>query len=364
MNTAFSHALRVLLCPSCGEPVNGPTGAGEARCEACEAVLTLGERRAQEASSALEERERVAKLAEQDGSPLVPTAVVKELVEDGELPEERVADAMALWQATRAEIGDGKGTDDLERRFYFLTRLLYERRIEKDDSRGMRAILETAIETSGSSRYRQTFRCMLACEAARGGDTSSAKEWLAPCDGRSTDIHADSVYRYATAYVGTHERQWAKVIDVLGATHEDVPMAAAFDATCSVLRANAHERRQDVPAAIDELAAAMKRLPGGVDDVDQVLRTAGTLKLCRRSYGKARKQLSGDAGGDSVAPRRASVGLVQILPWTVLSVACFGIAVGLPATAVVGGVRADVVLIGLGILLAVPIGIAVRRGRS
>ena len=65
-----------------------------------------------------------------------------------------------------------------------------------------------------------------------------------------------------------------------------------------------------------------------------------------------------------MAPRRASVGLVQILPWTVLSVACFGIAVGLPATAVVGGVRADVVLIGLGILLAVPIGIAVRRGRS
>ena len=308
MNTAFSHALRVLLCPTCGQPVNGPTGAGEARCGECGAAFSLGERRAQEASSALEEPERSSKLAEQDGSPLVPTAVVKELVVDGELPEDRVSDAMALWQSTRQQLRDGESSDELERRFYFLTRLLYERRIEKDDALGMRAILETAIEVSASSRYRQTFRCMLGCEAARGGDATSAEEWLAPCDARSTDIHADSVYRYAAAYVATHKRQWAKVIDVLGASHEDVPMAAAFDATCSVLRANAHERRQDVPAAIDELTAAMKRLPGGVDDVDKVLRTAGTLKLCRRSYGTARKELSGDGGGGSVAPAPTSVG--------------------------------------------------------
>lgn len=365
MNTAFSHALRVVLCPSCGEPVTGPTSAGEARCGACQTALSLGERRAREASSALEEAERLTRLADQDGARLVPTAVVKELVVDGELPEERVADAMALWQATRAQIGDGEESDDLERRFYFLTRLLYERRIEKEDELGMRAILETAIETSRSSRYRQTFRCMLACEAARGGDPVSAEAWLEPCDARSTDIHADSVYRYAFAYVASHQRQWAKVIDVLGATHEDVPMAVAFDGTCSVLRANAHERRQDVAAAVDELAAAMKRLPGGVDDVDQVLRTAGALKLCRRSYGPARKRIGQGGAEGSMAPAAgARMELREVLPWTVLSLACFGLAVGLPAGVSVGGVRADVLLVVSGILLAVPIGVAVRRGRS
>ncbi|HHH29203.1 MAG TPA: hypothetical protein ENK57_12785, partial [Polyangiaceae bacterium] len=158
MNTAFSHALRIVLCPECGEPVNASTTATGARCDECDVSFPLAERRGQEASSALEEPERIRRLAEQDGSPLAPTAVVKELVVDGELPDDRVGDAMALWQATRSDLVEGKGTDEIERRFYFLTRLLYERRIEQEDELGMRAILETAIETSRSGRYRQTFR--------------------------------------------------------------------------------------------------------------------------------------------------------------------------------------------------------------
>ena len=368
MNTAFSHALRVTICTECGAAVHASGGGGEVSCGVCDTVLDLPPRWEGEAPKEVDELERRTALEAQDGTPLSPSKDVLDLTVAGALTDETADRAMQAWQDTRRALqardpDDEPGDDDpVALRFYFLTRLLYERLLPQEDDLMMRAILESAMEAVGHRRYRQTFRCMLACEAARVGDLAGSEDWLAPCDPTSRDIHADSVYRYSVSFVASHKKQWAQVIDALGPTHSDIPLAGSFDAMCTVLRANAHEKREDMGAAVYELTRGAERFEGGLARIETIIRSSGELLLCRRSYGRARKMLLGEEPSKGAAARPTS--WPKILPWVVLSLAFFGIAVGVSDDAEVLGIAADLVFLVLGAAFTVPLIIRFVRQRS
>lgn len=296
MNTSFSHALRVYICASCGAANHVSLEGGAVSCETCTEPATLLPRReAEPPAEPIDEVRRIEALRRQDGGPLSMPPDVAALTTQGALDPETAHDAMAAWQETRRAL-DASGDDEVETRLYFLTRLLYEHMLSQADDTQMRGIIETALEASQHARYRQVYRCMLACEAARVGDLTGADDWLSPCDRASADIHADSVYRYTAAFVATHKRQYDKTLRVLGPV--DTPIAESFDAICSVLRANALERTGQLDEAVAELSEAMLRVDGGTPTVERIVRGTGSLRLCRQSFNPAKEQ----AALEQVAP--------------------------------------------------------------
>ncbi len=356
MNTSFSHALRVYICASCGAANHAPPEGGRVSCETCTETAELPPRREVDPHSpAMDEAQRVAELGKQDVGPLPMPPEVAALTERGALSSERADDAMAAWQAARRALEVG-GDDDVESRLYFLTRLLYEHLLTQGDDTHMRGIIETALEASHHARYQQVYRCMLACEAARVGDLTGADDWLSPCDRHSCDIHADSVYRYTAAFVATHKRQYPKALSVLGSA--DTPIAESFDAICAVLRANALERLGQLDDAIEALCEAMLRVDGGAVAVERIVRSTGSLRLCRQSLHPAKTRVverlaaapappaEVEAEAEAAAPsslpsprpRRKSQ-WATILPWLLLSVLFLALAALTDQGATTGGGR-------------------------
>jgi hypothetical protein len=125
--------------------------------------------------------------------------------------------------------------------------------------------------------------CMMARQAARAGEMEAAEEWLADCDPRSADIYMDTSWRYARGFIDTIRRDYQKVLAVLGSTFDDVPIADAFDYSCAVLRANAHEKLGDAATAAQELRIAMSRTRASPRVMLEIVRNQPQLDLVPRS---------------------------------------------------------------------------------
>jgi hypothetical protein len=376
VNTAFSHALRVTICASCGAANHAATEGGELVCGVCQDVATLGPRLETDAdATVLAEDQRVAALRAQNPHPLAMPDDVSALTADGVLAQENAEQAVAIWQLARKKLSSS-GNDETETKFYFLTRLLYEHMLAQGDDLRLRGVVESALDTAHSHRYRQVFRCMLACEAARVGDLTAAGDWLAPCDPRATDIHADSVWRYTMSYIATHKKQYAKVLRVLGNRGSRAPIARSFDAICTVLRANAHERSDALDEAVIELADGMLRVDGGTPAIEQVIRTSD-LTLCRRSFIRARGRVSEMPPPDrssrqsvqrppapaAMSPDRKQ--LLRALPWLVLCLGCLTLAALTdPEATTTGGQRLDLFFLLMGASFALPLFVMAFKVRS
>jgi hypothetical protein len=233
--------------------------------------------------------------------------------------------------------------------------LLYRRTKRQQDDLQLRGILESAVELAHGHRDEQVFRCVLARAALRAGDVAAAEDWLAECERRSADLHADSAYRYTAALLATHAKRHDDVLELLGMRVGDVPLAHNLDVSCSVFRANAHERLGRPEAATLELADCMSRAPGGPGEVEAAIRSAGDLALCRQSYARARRRHDELAGTVPPAdPGRAK--LKRAIPWVVLSLFFLGLAAMTDATSRIStGQRLDALFLVLSVAFAVPL---------
>jgi len=365
MNTAFSHALRVLICPGCGAAVHVPVRAGEAGCEVCEQVLTLtarDERVGAELLTKLGEPERLARLRSQDRArtPL-PDALVR-FVKQGLLRPDMASEAMAEWQLSRAaSIGGAAGAEE---RFYHLTLLLGRHLSGRGDDTRLRALLETAFESLPSPRHRQVVRATLARLAAAAGDGTAAADWLEGCDAHAVDLHSDAAYRAAAASIATLRRDYPQVLELVGRHSAVLPVSADDDAVLSVLRANAHEKLGDVEAAVAELRGVLARLSGDGVAVAAVLREHAPLGLCARSGGRVAGALSthgaprGGAGAqiDEVRRGRGPRLLRSAALWFSASMALLMAAVAVGPDRTAGpGWRVDLLLLVGAIGLALPV---------
>ena len=135
-----------------------------------------------------------------------------------------------------------------------------------------------------------------------------------------------------------------------GPTFDDVPLAESFRASACVLRANAHEKREDVGAAIYELCRGMTQLPNGAQRIEKHIAQMGALAPCRRSYGPARQQAEVES---PVAPRRLMSS--RSIALAIIAGSCLLIAIALGGGVQVGGFRLDILFLGLGLAFLVPV---------
>jgi hypothetical protein len=375
MDTAFSHALRIVVCQSCGGAVHGKAEGGEAKCSVCEEAVELPPRDETAHSAGptgIDEDARIARLREQDPSTPVLVAAIEPLVQDGELIADRAADAFAEWQLSRAALAGGAAA--AEERFFGITLLLARHMARQGDDLMLRAVLETTLDLLPSPSRQQVIRGMTAREAARVGDRPASEDWFAPCDPMSFDLGADSAYRCTAAYLATGKRQFERVIAVLGARAGAVPICDSLDPLCAVLRANARERMGDLGEATDELVAAMGRRPNGPAIIEQVVRSHGDLSACRRSYVSARAKVDGGkvlkrAGrrpgrARAASPQRSTSTRRKALPWLVLSVAFLVLyLVTEPDSTTSGGQRIDVFFFVLAVSFALPVCVLLWKQR-
>lgn len=308
--------------------------------------------------------------------PLLPRMPddVAALTGDGTGPVLRTdaaADAMALWQSTRTTLLQAPSDEVAHVRFFHLTMLLYRHtKIQRDDEQ-LRALLESALEVTGSHRNAQIFRCVLSRAALRAEDRAAAEDWLGPCDRSSGDLHADGAYRYTAALLASHKRQHAEVLKLLGRKSGDVPLPDNLDLICAVLRANAHEHGDAIDTAVAELSDCMKRIPNGPREVEGAIRAATPLVLCRQSFVKARRRYDEETGGrrdgsgakPSLAPTKFPIR--RAVPWLGLSLFFLGLAIMTDASSqLMSGQRLDILFFVIAGAFFVPIAVLVVRRRA
>jgi hypothetical protein len=287
--TAFTAEIRILLCESCGAPLEAPVDGGPITCAYCRAqnVVSTRDERPTLGMPAVpvpvSEEERMQRLRSQDGRPLVPPQSLMYLLRGSSFDPSKVQEGFLVYQATRKELRATHSPDAAER-LYFLTLIANNYLVEQKDDARRRALLETSLDVLFLPRHKQVVRCLLASAAAKDGDAVAAERWIAPCDARSDDLESDSAWRVCRAYIDTARHDFRAVLGVLGAVDDQVPIADSRDPVAAVLRANALERSGDVNAAVAALRARMRSENAtGRMVIEEFVRMNPQLQLCPQS---------------------------------------------------------------------------------
>ena len=289
--TLFSHELRILMCDHCGAAIDVLPQGGHVKCRYCSAVNVLTRRdesadiaEAQQARRApISEYERLMRLRRQDNKPLLRPPSLQHYLVTGEFAHDRLHGALADWLQNRKRVQRGASLAESERLVHLTLMLL-----PAVDQRRQRALLENSVEALPEKQHRQILRCELAHLAVLAGDLHAAHEWLQPCNARSTDLQMDTAYRLATSYLATANGSWNKVLTMVGAGVNDVPIADGRDEEATVLRANAVEHKGQLKLAMQHLVHWMTPDIRRFGDLEQVMRTNRALRLCRHSYSRVR----------------------------------------------------------------------------
>lgn len=337
----YTTEIRVLLCQSCGAPLQVAPQGGYVACAFCRAQNEVSQRRRDFAVPApslpIDENERLARLRMQDGKPLVPPASIVPLLQGSTFHPAKVQEAFHVFQSTRQEVLTTHSPEAAER-LYFLTLIANSHLTLAGDDARRRALLETSLETLTLPRHIQVIRCLLATASAKEGDFGSAEAWLAPCNVASDDIDADSAFRVARAFIDTGRGDYQSVVRCLGPNDDGYPIADTWDPTAAVLRANALERLGDLQGAVHSLRSRMsKESYQGRATMEKVIAAHPHLGLCAQSFGAATQGHSQAAA--KVAERGASGGIGSLFFYLGIVICVFGVilALGLSIPMLIGG---------------------------
>jgi len=279
----FNRSVRVLACPNCTAPLDVSPDGGVVACGYC-GVQTEWASRGDVAvprGPELTEADRLDRLERQLGRDEPPP--------DAAAPFLRGGDDAAVRQAAERALADARGAGD-ETLVYWITVALYNAYAGPENARKQRAVIESVAEGLRTPRPRQLLYAMMTRNAARGGDLPGAAQWFALLDPRSADLPMDSAYRLTRAYLATVQGAFADVHAAVGDRLGDVCLAGGDMLMSATLRANAHERLGDMPAAVRELEAVMTNSPLLAGLVRRIVGANPTLALCPQSLEVARAE--------------------------------------------------------------------------
>jgi DNA-directed RNA polymerase subunit RPC12/RpoP len=300
--TLFSPTTRVLLCQNCGAPVDAAVGGGVVQCRYCGAQSQIRARNetlvAQAKGPPISEYERLTRLRAQDGRPMMPPPSLAALMPNGDIPDWKISEVLAVWQSTRRELESSDNFDAAERLLFLSLALANKFGVQQDLLR-QRAMFESALDAMSLPRHRQIVRCSLARCAAKMGDLAGAEAWLAPCDPTSDDLECDSEYRCSRALIDTFSGNYQRVLQVLGNTAQEVPIQDAMDDLSIVFRANAWEKLGQLPTAVAQLKERMSQGPQVRNVLAQIMSVYGRWNLCAQSFPMADSQHSSVAAGQA-----------------------------------------------------------------
>ena len=370
METIFRYDARILMCQNCGAPMEVSTAGGVGQCAYCSAQYQLVSRREEQVEPAaaarqLDEGQRLIMLRQQDGTPMVPPQGVQSLLQNGELPEWKIQEAIAIWQNTRRQL---ESTNDFQaaESLLFLTILLSNHFANKQERLQQRAMFESALEVFTLPRHRQMMRGALARFAALEGDLEAAGRWLAPCNPRSEDLQSDTTYRISRATIDTARGDFNAVIQTLGNDLQQVPIMDAMEAIAVILRANAWERLGQLQVATQQLSQYMGA--GGASGRGALTRVLeafsqsswqmapGAYQAASATYTRAAGNAAAAGAGGMVGKIFYWVGLFNLVVGILLAIGSIAFVVlaltafpalvgGIPGVALGGGIAAFTMII-------------------
>lgn len=283
MRTGFHD--RITLCSNCGAPLQASASAAPTRCTRCGVENQVVARVDDAITEGWSEDEvaRVAQLRRQDCA-FVPHPSITHFAAGMRLASAHAAQAFQVWQHMRA----GGGPEDA---FAQLTTLLAWRAAEDGDPHRERGLLESALAVARLPRHLNQLRAALAILACRMQDVNGAESWLATCDPRPVDLHSDSAYRIARAYVDTARGNFSNVILTLGGNAVEIPIVDELAGFAAYLRANAWEKLGRPATALELLLNyKFEGNPFGQQRARTFLGVARGLDLCPGTEPEAERQ--------------------------------------------------------------------------
>lgn len=283
MKTGFHD--RVTLCSNCGAPLQASPSAAPTRCTQCGVENRVVARVDDAITEGWSEDEvaRVAHLRRQDRS-YVPHASIALFVAGMRLSTAHATQAFQVWQHMRT----GSAPEDA---FVQLTTLLAWRAAEDGDPHRERGLLESALAVARIPRHLNQLRAALAILACRMRDVNGAESWLATCDPHPIDLHSDSAYRVARAYIDTARGDHSRVLLTLGGNAAEIPVVDELAGPAAFLRANAWERLGRPTTALELLLNyKFEGNPFGQQRGRSFLHIARELGLCPTSEPEAERQ--------------------------------------------------------------------------
>jgi hypothetical protein len=214
----------------------------------------------------------------------------------------REAEALAIWQSLRSRSaqGDVAASEDLAT----LTLILVQAPALQSQPDLCEALSESACDAAVLPRHRQEMLGRLTRGAAGRGDRERAQRYLSWMQPWSDELDIDSEVRVSAAALATLDRDGRRVLALLGAQKDAVPIVDSMDPLASVLRANAYEMLGDTHAA----AQTLRELP----EPRMLALVCGSfvgLGLCRRS-GQVYATAATQEAARRAASSASSVGLL------------------------------------------------------
>ena len=262
----YAWELEATDCSVCSAPVIAELGIGVAKCERCGGEARIPSRpREPSVPPSVDEASRVAALFAQleefdPKGPLVPwiPADLQRFETMTAQPEHRsagLAGLRAAWEEARAS-GDVS-------RFFRIGQALGRIYAEVDEHHRSRAVLESTLVYVDTREQRDMIRCRLARHALRAGDEDAHVAWLEECDPHPTRLEVDGEIRSTRALRAYKREDFSAVLDALGRSHTEVPLAFPIAPLGLTLRAHALAAVVDDEAAKNEIRYLVSHVPMG-----------------------------------------------------------------------------------------------------
>jgi hypothetical protein len=244
----------------CAAPIASPRGEPVLCCEYCGASLTIGGRGGAIAvgTGAVSEAERIATLQTGWRRRRLRPGSVAHFVSEEKLDVSKADEAWQRWHAVRRACLGSESTPYKTQEELFHLSLLLEPSLRRT-SETVRAVLESALDCLDEPAFRQELCGHLVRDAVRVRDVSSARDWLEQMDPRPTDLHADSAYRLAKAFILAVEDDAQELLDVVGRDSVQVAIAVEEEAPACLFRVHAYERLGDAELARKQLHVFMSQ---------------------------------------------------------------------------------------------------------
>ena len=281
--SVYAHDLRATECTTCSDPVVVPRGTAREACDRCGEEVVLTERPAEQPPPPPpDEPARIAELFEQldrfdPKGPLV-NWVTPDL-QRWELmlvqPERRdagIAELRREWTEALAQM-QADPSAEAGTRLFRIGNVLGRAYAQIDEHARSRAVLEMTLDRLPRREQRDITRCRLARHALRAGDEEAHRAWLAECDPRPTALEADGELRSTRALAAYRHEDWRGVLEALGRSHRDVPLAFTIAPLGLVLRAHALAGLGEHESAKLEIRHLSSSVPMGYVRAKQTLAT-------------------------------------------------------------------------------------------
>jgi DNA-directed RNA polymerase subunit RPC12/RpoP len=296
-----SFEIRLLICASCGAPIETIPRGGHAQCTYCRAVMEVSPRKDRPEdfrapapfAPQSDDAARFARLREQVGSTdaySFPPAGLRNLAFRVTNPTLR-PEVEKRWREALDEALQ-RPSDTTDARLYWCTVLVRSTAIQAKEFARARAVVEMAADVVRDPVFRTLLRISLGARACDAGDVVAAEAWLAAIDPKPGLLAVHTDLALVRARIALLKKTPRAVFDYLGQSPADVPIAPTDDALACMLRATAYEEMNDISSARSALRAVCRHFGGKVFGPKKValFRNAyPNQPLCVRTYPSFRR---------------------------------------------------------------------------